>query len=301
MRCGWAKRTSSPIAGPGRVHAPVSPTIKGPNRPTCSVRSAPNAEPAPLSCCRPATPKLCSFTSMRSHQDRSGRSRYCPPRSSRMAWRQGPQGSKQHLALAASATRTRTQRPRKYLAIHAAELVVEPSFQILRRYRRPLLLRLEHTHRPALEDHVYRATRLGSSRSLKLRIGITHGWCLTGSFEIRWVPHHRTHHDLSDVRYEGLSCMPPPGVPTDGASTLFIGRPRSALRAFVTGPWLPPCCIPRVRQHVSCVTVRRDAILGHPCNTADLRGAPAVGALGLECWSDRPSPMKTSCRSRGET
>ena len=30
-----------------KVHAPVPPTIKGPNRPTCSVRSAPNAEPAP--------------------------------------------------------------------------------------------------------------------------------------------------------------------------------------------------------------------------------------------------------------
>src|SRR5262249_19440067 len=65
-RCGWGKRTSSPIAGPGRVHALVPPAIKGPNRPTCSVRSAPNAEPAPPSCCRPATPKLCSFTSMRS-------------------------------------------------------------------------------------------------------------------------------------------------------------------------------------------------------------------------------------------
>src|SRR2546427_8304779 len=95
-----------------------------------------------------------------------------PPRSSRLAWRQGPPGSKQHLALAAPATRTRPQRPRKYLAIHAAELVVEPNFQILRRYRRPLLLRLEHTHRPALENHVHRATRLGSSRSLKLRIGM---------------------------------------------------------------------------------------------------------------------------------
>src|SRR5262249_53890338 len=32
----------------------------------CSVRSAPNAEPAPPSCCRPAILKLCSFTSMRS-------------------------------------------------------------------------------------------------------------------------------------------------------------------------------------------------------------------------------------------
>src|SRR5262249_35950255 len=60
----------------------------------------------------------------------------------------------------------------KHLAVHASELVVKPDFQILRRYRRPLLLRLEHTHRPALEDYVHRATRLGSSRSLNLRIGI---------------------------------------------------------------------------------------------------------------------------------
>src|SRR5262249_31244648 len=59
-----------------------------------------------------------------------------------------------------------------HLAVHASELVVKPDFQILRRYRRPLLLRLEHTHRPALEDYVHRATRLGSSRSLNLRIGI---------------------------------------------------------------------------------------------------------------------------------
>src|SRR5262249_17439497 len=96
-----------------------------------------------------------------------------PPRSSRLAWRQGPQGSKQHLALAAAATRTRTQRPRKYLAIHAAELAVEPNFQILRRHRRSLLLRLEHAHRSAVENHVHRAPRLGSRRSFNLRIGIS--------------------------------------------------------------------------------------------------------------------------------
>src|SRR5262245_42444200 len=92
-----------------------------------------------------------------------------------MAWRQGPQGSKQHLLLAAPATRTRTQRPRKYLAIHAAELAVEPNFQILRRYRRSLLLRLEHAHRSAVENHVHRPPRLGSRRSLNLRIGISLG------------------------------------------------------------------------------------------------------------------------------
>src|SRR5262249_16621200 len=90
-----------------------------------------------------------------------------------MAWRQSPGGSEQHLTRAAAATRTRTQRPGKHLAVHASELVVKSDFQILRRYRRPLLLRLEHTHRPTLEDYVHRATRLGSSRSLNLRIGIT--------------------------------------------------------------------------------------------------------------------------------
>src|SRR5437899_12452472 len=90
-----------------------------------------------------------------------------------MAWRQSPGGSEQHLTRAAAAARTRTQRPGKHLAVHASELVVKPDFQILRRYRQPLLLRLEHTHRPTLEDYVHRATRLGSSRSLNLRIGIT--------------------------------------------------------------------------------------------------------------------------------
>src|SRR5262245_10649408 len=87
--------------------------------------------------------------------------------------RQSASGSEQYLTRAAAAARTRTQRPGKHLAVHASELVVKPDLQILRRYRRPLLLRLEHTHRPALEDYVHRATRLGSSRSLNLRIGIS--------------------------------------------------------------------------------------------------------------------------------
>jgi hypothetical protein len=56
-----------------------------------------------------------------------------------------------------------------------AELVVEPNFQIFRRYRRSLLLRLEHAHRSAVENHVHRPPRLGSRRSLNLRIGISGG------------------------------------------------------------------------------------------------------------------------------
>src|SRR5262245_56995757 len=71
------------------------------------------------------------------------------------------------------ATRARTQRPRKYLGIHAAELALEPNFQILRRHRRSLLLRLEHAHRSAVENHVHCAPRLGSRKSLNLRIGRT--------------------------------------------------------------------------------------------------------------------------------
>src|SRR5262249_8762091 len=64
-------------------------------------------------------------------------------------------------------------RPRKRLAVHASKLVVKPDLQILRRYRRPLLLRLEHAHRSALEDHVHRASRVGQRRLLNVRIGIS--------------------------------------------------------------------------------------------------------------------------------
>src|SRR5947209_18345953 len=39
MRCGWAKSTSSPLAGPARVHAPVPPAIKAPNRPPGPVQA----------------------------------------------------------------------------------------------------------------------------------------------------------------------------------------------------------------------------------------------------------------------
>src|SRR6266487_4574786 len=83
-------------------------------------------------------------------------------------------GAAQHLAPAAAAARARAKQPRKYLAVHAPELAVEPHLQILRRHRRSLLLRLEHPHRSALENHVHRLPRLGDRRSLFVRVGITH-------------------------------------------------------------------------------------------------------------------------------
>src|SRR5262249_17332168 len=108
---------------------------------------------------------------------------------------------------AAAAARTRTQRPGKHLAVHASELVVKPDFQILRRYRRPLLLRLEHTHRPTLEDYVHRATRLGSSRSLNLRIGINRFAILSaitrGGIAVNVV---RPSRERSQRKQHGASC-----------------------------------------------------------------------------------------------
>ena len=51
--------------------------------------------------------------------------------------------------LAAAAACAGAQPPRKHLAVHATELAVQSHLQILRRYRRSLLLRLEHADRSA--------------------------------------------------------------------------------------------------------------------------------------------------------
>src|SRR5215471_15919853 len=92
-----------------------------------------------------------------------------------MAWCKGTQNSEQRFASAVATACTRTQQSGKYLAVHAPELDVEPHLQILRRHRRSLLLRLEHPHRPALEDHVHRPTRLGHHRSVIVRVGMSRG------------------------------------------------------------------------------------------------------------------------------
>src|SRR5687767_14691007 len=90
-----------------------------------------------------------------------------------MASRQSAQGPAQYLALAAAAALARTQQPRKHLAVHPSELAIKPNLQILRRYRRSLLLRLEHPRRSTVENHVHRPARLGNRTSANMRIGIT--------------------------------------------------------------------------------------------------------------------------------
>ena len=107
------------------------------------------------------------------HQGYPRRPRHHHPRSGRLARSKAAQGPSQHLAPAVATALTRTQQPGKYLAVHAPELAIKPRLQILRRYRRSLLLRLEHPHRSTLEDHVHRSSRMGIHRSIIMRFGIT--------------------------------------------------------------------------------------------------------------------------------
>jgi hypothetical protein len=172
MRCVSVRRTNLPIAGPGKARVLGPSTINAPNQPTCSARYAPSAEPALPSCYPLATPRPCSSISTKSQRKSPRRTRRSHSRSSWMARRQRPQGSQKHLAPAAAAACARAQPSRKHLAVHAGELAVEPHFQILRRNRRPLLLRVEHAHRSTLENHVHRSPRLGSRRSIIVRVGI---------------------------------------------------------------------------------------------------------------------------------
>ena len=69
---------------------------------------------------------------------------------------------RQHNPRASAAEIARTQPGRNNLAVHARQLALKPRLQIIQRYHRPLLLRMEPTHRPAMEDYVYRVEKLGA-------------------------------------------------------------------------------------------------------------------------------------------
>src|SRR6516165_4756597 len=90
-----------------------------------------------------------------------------------MARSEGAEGPAQHLADAIAAAFARTEQPGAHLAVHAPKLAIEPRLQMLRRHRRSLLLRLEHSYCSAVEDHVNRAPGVGLHRSFNLRIGIS--------------------------------------------------------------------------------------------------------------------------------
>src|SRR3954454_22116801 len=66
----------------------------------------------------------------------------------------------------AAAQMSGAQPRRECLAVHARQLTVEPCIQILYRYPRSLLLRMEQPHRSAMAHHVTRSARLGAPVSI---------------------------------------------------------------------------------------------------------------------------------------
>src|SRR4051794_30599984 len=91
----------------------------------------------------------------------------------RMASRQGPRRARQPHAGAAASPSARIEPGREHLAVLARQLVVEPRVRLLRRHRRPLLLRVEPPHRPALDHHVHRPLELGQCIQCMM---ISAGW-----------------------------------------------------------------------------------------------------------------------------
>ena len=92
---------------------------------------------------------------------RARRTRHSRPRSSGMARLEDAPSAAQHYTRVIAAEIARTQPGRKYLAVHEGQLAVKPSFHLLREHRRPLLLCLEQTRRPAMADHVHRNSPVG--------------------------------------------------------------------------------------------------------------------------------------------
>src|SRR4051812_38768695 len=156
-----ARRTRLPGAGPDGAPGPAPRTISGRVRSTSSGRSARNrararpcAAPMRYAGHEPAPGGSRTSRGSRSpwgHADGPGR----------MASRQGPRRAGQPHAGAAAGPSARIEPGREHLAVLARQLVVEPRVRLLRRHRRPLLLRVEPPHRPALDHHVHRPPRLG--------------------------------------------------------------------------------------------------------------------------------------------
>lgn len=84
------------------------------------------------------------------------------PRSGRMALLKGHANTRQYHLAASAAAVTGIQSDRKRLAVHARQLAIKQDLQFLLRHRRTLLLRLEQTHRRAMEDYVHRFAKMGS-------------------------------------------------------------------------------------------------------------------------------------------
>ena len=104
--------------------------------------------------------------------------------------------SQQHHPAAAAAQMPRAQPGRERLAVHARQLAVEPRLQILRRYPRSLLLRLEPPHRSAMAHNVARPPNMGSS------VLIRESWYETQVHTCMQCGHPIARHDFTIRMYD---------------------------------------------------------------------------------------------------
>jgi hypothetical protein len=170
MRCVSVRRTNLPIAGPGKARVLWPSTINAPHQPICSARYAPSAEPALPSCCPLATPRPCS-----SIWTKSQRTKVTPGAHAVLILDQaGWHGAKdfeapKNISLLPLPPRAPGAQPSKWQFMRASWL----SNRIFKSFDEIVgEVRLERAHRSALENHVHRSPRLGSRRSLIVRIGI---------------------------------------------------------------------------------------------------------------------------------
>ena len=113
------------------------------------------------------------FASLQHRSDepasRQNRDRSCPGchrsvagRSGWMAHVEAPHRAARHRHRAAAPEVPGIERAGKHLAVHAGKLALQPRLQIVQRYPRPLLSRMEQPRRPTMAHHVNRIARLGA-------------------------------------------------------------------------------------------------------------------------------------------
>ena len=169
MRCGWARRTSSPTVGPKRglrppatrdqrtqsaylfgAVCPAQGTGAAIVVPSCNSQAMQFHLTQQLPASPPARmPSRCSIGLGGMAPSACG----CPPVSPRRPCRRAPQ-----------------LNGRRTSGSSSGNLALQPHLHRLRQHRRPLLRCLEQAHRTTLEDHVHRPPPVDSRRSGILRI-----------------------------------------------------------------------------------------------------------------------------------
>ena len=162
-----ARKTRSLGDGRNAEPGPLRRATRGRRRPIFSEPSVLPKEKARDSSCPLATARPWPCISRKSRCGRAGSTCAILSRSGRMACLEEAAGARQHYSRSIAAKVTRVEPSRKYLAVHARQLALKPGFQILRRHPRSLLFRLEQAYRHALENYVYRNSRMGLSVLIK--------------------------------------------------------------------------------------------------------------------------------------